>query len=162
MNAVPLSLTEANQYIAEHHRHHKPVSRDKFRVGCEVDGNLVGVACVGQPVARKLCDGYTLEVTRCCTNGTKGVCSFLYSRCARIAKEMGYRKIITYILEEESGTSLKASGWHCESKKCGGVDGMYQADREKLWCIPFSVTRKNIPLARSRDGRKSWCEVEIP
>ncbi len=120
MNAVPISFSEANQYIAQHHRHHKPAPRDKFRVGCEVDGKLVGVAMVGQPVARLLCDGYTLEVTRLCTDGTKGVCSFLYSRCARIARELGYKKIITYILEEESGTSLKASGWHLEKEKCGG------------------------------------------
>ena len=121
MKAVPLTLTEANQFIEQHHRHHHKVARDKFRVGCEVGGKLVGVATVGQPLARFLCDGYTLEVTRLCTDGTKGVCSFLYSRCARIAKEMGYRKIITYILETEDGTSLKASGWHCEVEKCGGV-----------------------------------------
>ena len=120
MNAVPLTLTEANQFIEKYHRHHHKVPRDKFRVGCEVGGKLVGVATVGQPLARLLCDGYTLEVTRLCTDGTKGVCSFLYSRCARIAKEMGYHKIITYILESEDGTSLKASGWHCEVEKCGG------------------------------------------
>ena len=120
MNAIPLTLTEANQFIEKHHRHHHKVPRDKFRVGCEVGGKVVGVATVGQPLARLLCDGYTLEVTRLCTDGTKGVCSFLYSRCARIAKEMGYKKIITYILETEDGTSLKASGWHCEAKNCGG------------------------------------------
>ena len=120
MNAIPLTLTEANQFIEKYHRHHHKVPRDKFRVGCEVGGKLVGVATVGQPLARLLCDGYTLEVTRLCTDGTKGVCSFLYSRCARIAKEMGYHKIITYILDTEDGTSLKASGWHCEVEKCGG------------------------------------------
>lgn len=121
LTAVPLSFKEANAYIAEKHRHHMPVPRDKFRVGCEnEDGKLVGVATVGNPVARTLCDGYTLEVTRLCTDGTANVCSFLYSRCARIAKEMGYKKIITYILETEDGTSLKASGWHCEVEKCGG------------------------------------------
>jgi hypothetical protein len=120
MNAVPLTLAQANEFIEKNHRHHHKVPRDKFRVGCEVGGKLVGVATVGQPLARLLCDGFTLEVTRLCTDGTKGVCSFLYSRCARIAKEMGYHKIITYILESEDGTSLKASGWHCEVEKCGG------------------------------------------
>ena len=117
MNAVPLTISEANQFIAKYHRHHGPVVRDKFRIGCAVNGKLVGVATVGQPVARRLCDGFTLEVTRLCTDGTtKGVCSFLYSRAARIAREMGYKKIITYILDTESGTSLKASGWYCEEK----------------------------------------------
>ena len=32
---------------------------------------------------------------------------------SRAAKVMGYRKIITYILDTESGTSLRASGWQC-------------------------------------------------
>ena len=120
LKAIPLSLKQANEFIASKHRHHFPVVRDKYRVACELDGKLVGVASVGNPVARNLCDGYTLEVTRCCTDGTKDVCSFLYSRCARIAKEMGYRKIITYILDTEDGTSLKASGWHCEADGVGG------------------------------------------
>lgn len=33
----------------------------------------------------------------------------LYGACCRIAKAMGYKKIITYILQSETGTSLKAS-----------------------------------------------------
>lgn len=75
---------------------------------------------VGRPVSRYLDDGMTLEVTRLCTDGTKNACSFLYSRAARIAKEMGYNKIITYILETENGSSLKASGWECEDNDVGG------------------------------------------
>ena len=120
IEAVPISLQQANEYVSELHRHHKPVHRDKFRVACEEGGKIVGVAQVGRPVSRMLDDGKTIEVVRCCTDGTKNACSFLYSRCARIAKEMGYKKIITYILESESGDSLKASGWICESESCGG------------------------------------------
>ena len=119
ITAIPLELKQANAFVAEHHRHHDPVYRDKFRVGCEMEGKVVGVANVGRPVNRNLDDGETLEVTRLCTTGEKGVCSFLYSRCARIAKEMGYSKIITYILDSESGTSLKASGWHKEADVSG-------------------------------------------
>ena len=115
LKAVPLELRESNDFVAEHHRHHDPVHRDKFRVGCTEGGVLVGAANVGRPVARCLCDGKTLEVLRLCSTGEKDVCSFLYSRCARIAKEMGYSKIITYILESETGTSLKAAGWHKEA-----------------------------------------------
>lgn len=120
MKAVSLSLKEANAYVAQNHRHHSPVRGDKFRVGCEENGNLVGVANVGRPLSRYLDDGKTLEVLRLCTDGTKNACSFLYSRCARIAKELGYEKIITYILESENGSSLKASGWFCEETNCGG------------------------------------------
>lgn len=111
IKAVPLELKQANEFVDSLHRHHQSVHRDKFRVGAEVDGKLVGVAQVGRPVSRMLDDGHTLEVVRLCTDGTRDVCSFLYSRCARVAKELGYSKIITYILETENGTSLFASGW---------------------------------------------------
>ncbi len=39
---------------------------------------------------------------------------------SRIAKEMGYRKVITYILESEPGISLKASNFVLEDEHCGG------------------------------------------
>ena len=52
-----------------------------------------------------------LEVTRLCTDGTPNVCSFLYSACARAGLALGYRRIGTYILASEMGTSLKAAGW---------------------------------------------------
>ena len=120
IKAIPLELKQANDFVASLHRHHQPVHRDKFRVGAEVDGKLVGVAQVGRPVSRMLDDGHTLEVVRLCTDGTKDVCSFLYSRCARIAKELGYSKIITYILESESGASLKATGWTEVAVTSGG------------------------------------------
>lgn len=120
LKAVAITLQEANQFVKEHHRHHQPVNRDKYRVGCMENGILLGIAQVGRPVSRFLDDGNTLEVLRLATIGTKNVCSFLYSRCARIAKELGYQKIITYILETESGDSLVASGWQLEAVNCGG------------------------------------------
>ena len=67
----PVSLAEANAFVAEHHRHHKPVRGHKFSLGCMVDGQLVGVAIVGRPVSRYLDDGLTLEVNRLCTDGTQ-------------------------------------------------------------------------------------------
>ena len=107
LELIPMSLAAANGFVAEHHRHHKPVRGHKFSLGCMADGRLVGVAIVGRPVSRYLDDGLTLEVNRLCTDGTKNACSFLYGAAARAAKVMGYRKIITYILDTESGTSLR-------------------------------------------------------
>ncbi len=121
MRVVPITLREANKFIAEKHRHHKSVQGQKFSIGLEVDGVLVGVAVCGRPVSRHYDNGLTLEVTRLCTDGTKNACSALYAACARIAKTMGYEKIITYILASESGTSLKASGWKCEAVGVGGL-----------------------------------------
>lgn len=109
----PVSLNEANTFVAVHHRHHKPVRGHKFSLGCMVGDHLVGVAIIGRPVSRYLDDGMTLEVNRLCTDGTRNACSFLYGAAARAAKTMGYKKIITYILDTESGVSLRAAGWQC-------------------------------------------------
>ena len=114
----PVSLATANAFVEEHHRHHKPVQGHKFSLGCIADGRLAGVAIVGRPVSRYLDDGLTLEINRMCTDGTQNACSFLYGAAARAAKAMGYRKIITYILDTENGVSLRAAGW-----KCSGLAG---------------------------------------
>lgn len=120
MNAIPIELKQANEFVERLHRHHKPVHRDKLRIGCEVDSKLCGVVQLGRPVARALDDGKTIEVVRLCTDGTPNVCSFLYGRAARIAKDLGYSRIITYILDTESGISLRASGWKFDGMTRGG------------------------------------------
>jgi hypothetical protein len=111
----PVTLREANAYVAEHHRHHKPARGHKLSIGATRDGVLVGVAMLGRPVARAADTGYTAEVIRCCTDGGPNVCSFLYGAAARAAQAQGYTKIQTYILQSETGTSLKASGWFKEA-----------------------------------------------
>jgi hypothetical protein len=110
MEAVPLHLREANDFVAKHHRHNLPTVGGKFSVGAAVDGKLVGVAIAGRPVARRLDDGKTLEVLRVCTDGTPNANSFLYGRVKRIALLMGYEKVITYTLGKESGALLRAVG----------------------------------------------------
>src|SRR2546426_7571069 len=112
LRSKAVELRTANEFILALHRHHKKIQGHRFSVGCEDEtGKLVGVVTVGRPSARMLQDGVTVEVTRLCTDGTPNACSFLYSKAARIAQELGYKRIITYILAEESGHSLKATGW---------------------------------------------------
>jgi hypothetical protein len=111
VRAVPLHLREANEFVAQHHRHNLPTVGGKFAVGAADDeGKLVGVAVAGRPVARRLDDGTTLEVLRVCTDGTPNACSFLYARCANIARLMGYEWLITYTLACEGGASRHACG----------------------------------------------------
>lgn len=117
----PISFRPATEFVQQYHRHHGATSGCKWCVGAYDNDKLVGVAICCRPVARRLDDGTVCEVARLCTDGTYNACSLLYAACARIAKEMGYRKIITYILESESGTSLKASGWKLEYNHCGGT-----------------------------------------
>lgn len=119
MEIRPITFRQACDFVSEHHRHHKPTVGCKFCVGLYDEDKLVGVAICGRPVGRKLDDGLTCEVNRLCTDGTYNACSMLYGACCRVAKEMGYKKIITYILESESGASLKASNFICEGKASG-------------------------------------------
>lgn len=109
--AIPLSLEEANEFVSQHHRHHKPVVGHKFSIGVVNGNDICGAVIVGRPVARMRDDGLTLEVTRLCTDGTRNACSFLYGAAARAAFALGYKRIGTYIRKDEPGTSLVASGW---------------------------------------------------
>ena len=120
MEITPISLEEANAFVAKLHRHHKPVPGCKFCVAVSEEERVVGVAIVGRPVARLLDNGWTLEVNRCCTDGTKNACSMLYGASWRAAKALGYKRLITYTLPEEGGASLRASNWQCLGLKGGG------------------------------------------
>lgn len=118
---VPISLKEANAYVIENHRHHNAVVGHKFSIACfdnEIN-KIVGVAIVGRPVARYLDNGLTLEVNRLCTDGTRNACSMLYAAAWRAARAMGYKKLITYILDSENGASLKAAGYKCVGETGG-------------------------------------------
>ena len=65
-------------------------------------------------------DGYTCEVTRLATDGSKNACSMLYRAAWRAARAMGYRRLVTRILSSEPGTSLKASGFTRKGPSGGG------------------------------------------
>lgn len=116
---VPITQREANAFVKQNHRHHKPVVGSIFQIACAINNEIVGVAIVGRPVSRRLDNGFCLEVNRLCTDGTKNACSMLYSASWRVAKNLGYNRLITYILSSESGKSLYASNWKLIGE-CGG------------------------------------------
>lgn len=120
MKPVRIELKEANAFIGQLHRHHKPVQGHRFSIGAEKAGKLVGVAVVGRPVARMTDQKNVAEVTRLATDGTKNACSFLYAQAARAAQALAFSKIQTFILDSEPGTSLRAAGWTCEGPSAGG------------------------------------------
>ena len=117
---VPCELDEANAFVKQHHRHHGIARGHKFSIAATKEGIVVGVAIVGRPVARALDDGMTLEVTRLATDGTKNAASCLYGACRRATFALGYRKLVTYILNTEPGTSLMAAGWKVVAETKGG------------------------------------------
>ena len=135
LELLPLSLTEANAFVQQHHRHHRPVVGHKFSLGAVQDGKVVGVAIVGRPVSRLRDDGRTLEVTRLCTLGSRNCCSFLYGAAARAAFALGYRRIGTYTLPDEGGASLRAVGWQLVGSRGGGSwsrKGRARADQHPM------------------------------
>lgn len=109
---VPMDLDGANEFVRRHHRHHPPVRGHKFSQGVvDRDGVLRGVAITGRPNARGYDDGWTLEVTRCCTDGTKDACYALYGAARRATFALGYRRLVTYTDQAETGASLRAAGF---------------------------------------------------
>ena len=113
LRVVPVALSEVQKFVGTLHRHNQAPKRYRFAVGDQnaETGDLVGVAAAAQPVARLLDDGKTIEVIRSCTDGTPNVNSMLYGAMTRAAKALGFERMITYTLESESGSSLKAAGW---------------------------------------------------
>jgi hypothetical protein len=107
----PVTLWDARIYCEQVHRHLSAPQGGLFAIACAEGTAIRGVVIVGRPIARLLQDGYTAEVTRLATDGVKNGCSMLYGAAWRAARAMGYRRLVTYTMEGESGVSLLASGW---------------------------------------------------
>lgn len=146
-NLQPLSLKEAQTFINEHHRHNIAPIRDKFRIGLNDGEKVIGVVMVGRPIARHNDDGWTLEVNRLCVlDGYKDACSMLYGAAWRVTRAMGYKKLITYTLKTEPGTSLVAAGFK--------VIGETKAT-PKGWDVP---SRPRVKPKRYPEGQKTIWE----
>ena len=150
----PVSFAEARRYVLETHRHNDPPIACRASVGIEDgEGQLRGVGMLGIPKARLSMDGRTAEVVRIATDGVPNGCSMLYGALVRIAWAMGYTRVLTYTLEDESGASLRASGWRCEgARETGGKD---EWDRRNGRAIGFLFYEPKVP-----DGPKVRWVIE--
>jgi hypothetical protein len=118
LTITPISFAEACAFVERHHRHHRPPVGHLFSIAVADDEATVrGVAIIGRPVARHLQDGTTVEVTRSATDGTEHANSCLYGAAWRAAKAMGYRRLITYTQDGESGASLRAAGYRVVAQR---------------------------------------------
>lgn len=142
LRVTPISLAEANAFIEKHHRHHQAVLGHIFCVAVAEGDEVRGVATVGRPVARALQDGFTAEVNRVCTDGTKNACSMLYATCWRAAKALGYRRLLTYTMQTEPGTSLRAAGWKLVGESPG-----------RSWDVPG---RPRVTRQETLGGKFRW------
>lgn len=142
LSIMPCELADANALVRQWHRHHGAVVGHKFSLACVgEDGAIHGVAIVGRPVARMLDDGLVLEVTRVATDGTPNACSCLYGAARRAAFALGYRRLITYTLDREPGTSLIGAGWRCVGEVVG-----------RSWDCPSRPRVDHYPL----QGKLRW------
>jgi hypothetical protein len=139
----PIRLRAARAFVAAHHRHSRPPRGWLFGVALERDGELVGVAIAGRPLARGLDDGATIEVTRSCVlEGQRNANSRLYGAICRAAAALGYRSAVTYTLELEGGASLLAAGFRRDGEPLG----------EQTWARP----------SRPRYASDLWGEALVP
>ena len=141
LTLIPVSLAQANEFVRQHHRHHKPVAGHKFSIGCSENGRLCAVAIVGRPVSRYLDDGFTLEVNRLCSDGTKNACSILYAAAARAARAMGYRK--NYHLHLRHRKRRKPTRRRLDERRACRRQGM---DRQPPSCPAALSGANEIPL----------------
>lgn len=139
----PVDFNEACEFIRQFHGHHLPPIGWKFGIAVNDGQRVCGVITVGRPVSRMLDNGYTIEATRCCTDGTPHVASKLYAAAWRAARAMGYKRLITYTLKEEAGISLIAAGYRVVYETKGGswnVPSRPRVDKaptgpKKLWDV---------------------------
>ena len=92
LQIVPLTLREANEFVANFHRHNKPTHGGKFAVGAVEGEELVG-----------------------------------------IWQQMGGKRMVTYTLQEESGSSLRGAGWKIVGETKPTESGWDRKNRKRDW-----------------------------
>lgn len=141
LHIVPCTIKQANRFVNQLHRHHKPVVSARIALAvADESGSICGVALVGRPVARHQDNGWTLEVNRVATNGTPNACSILYGAAWKATRAIGYTRLITYTLPEEGGASLRATGWKLVGER-----------KSHQWSSPSRPRKENpiYPLTKS-------------
>ena len=130
---IPITLREANEFISLRHRHLGKAVGCKFALGlADEKGGIIGVAVCGRPVSRYY------EICRVCTDGKHNACSMLYGACVRVGKAMGYRRIITYTLESEHGSSVKAANF----KYDGIAGGLVWSGKRRNDALPAEMKKR--------------------
>lgn len=136
LSVVHVTIEEANRFVLAFHRHHldMPSGIGRYALAAiEPDGLVHGVAIVGLPAAlNRMNEQSVLEVSRLATDGHPNACSVLYAACGRAGRALGFRRIITYILDTEAGGSLKPAGWQQDDGMWGGMGWSNRPGRRDL------------------------------
>jgi len=153
--------------VAAHHSHHPAPQGHKFSVAVYNGSVKVGVAVVGRPVSRVFAEANpdALEVTRVAVWGhrelRRNAVSKLYAAAAKKTRELGYKLLVTYTLDEESGHSLVAAGWTPTARSAGG--SWSREGRERTDVAPTSPkTRWEKGLSKSTRKLVASRAIELP
>lgn len=116
-----VALKEVAPFINRYHRHHLSPQGCNFALCVRLGDEIIGAVTAGRPVSRYLDKKNILEITRACVKpGYRNLCSYLYSHMTRVARDLGYEYVITYTLDTEDGSSLKAAGFtHAYTSRSG-------------------------------------------
>jgi hypothetical protein len=141
----PITLKVAQDFVNTYHRHNVAPVGHKFSIGLNDGEKVIGVCIVGRPISRHNDDGWTAEVLRTCVlDGYKDACSKLYAAAWRAARAMGYKRLITYTLLSEPGTSLKAAGWKVIGQTEYKPKGWDVPSRPRVMAERYPTEQKNI------------------
>lgn len=162
LHVEPITIRQANEYVDAVHRHHgpSPPGFAMFSIAAVTDdGEIRGIATTAIPnAANRLTDGFrTAEIVRVATDGTPNACSILYAASARAAKALGFSRIISYVLDTETGTSIRAAGWKQDDGEFGNLSWANRPGRtgnnfgpKGRWSMEFHPLDR--PALRIPDG----------
>ena len=114
LRVVPVTITDARKHIERHHSHHHAPVGGLLACAVAEGDRVCCVAVLSRPVARMLdARGDVAEVTRVASDGTKHAASMCLAAVTRAALALGWRRLVSYTLLGEAGTSYRAAGWRC-------------------------------------------------
>lgn len=144
----PITRDAANAVITMWHRHHKAVRSHRSACAAYLDGELVGVVVVANPVARALQNGVTSEVVRlCCRGGDRNVASRLLGAAWASDRALGVRRMVSYTRADEDGTCYRAAGWvptalitpRDWNRSTRWLPGLYVPTTQLIWRVRWEI-----------------------
>lgn len=173
LTVVPLTVKAASRWVGAVHSHLSEPRGALFAAGVESDDRLLCAGLVGRPSARLLDDGQTAEITRVACDTTPNAASMLLGALRAGALALGYRRVVSYTLLGESGTSYRAAGFVPTSVSDGGDWGRpsrartsaAQGGRKVRWEAGPSAAPKSPEVAevvRQYAGNVSLAERALP
>jgi hypothetical protein len=121
LSLKPITFKDACIFVNENHLHLKAPQGYKFAISAAIDDDIVCVIMIGRPLNRNLDDGSTLEILRLAGKFINNSSSFLVAAGLKVCKNLGYKRLITYIRADEKGHVYKMMGFAAAPKTIGRI-----------------------------------------